>query len=98
LHARWLDYNRRALELGLLVLDGSVDEASIAYRACLQALRDLGCFFDVALAELDFVTLAPDYPAARAGADEAREIFERIGAKPFVDRLEAAMSSGAGVA
>ena len=81
----------------MLLLDGRADEAASSYQDCAHAFKDLGCPFDLALLQLDFVTLAPDHLEARAGADEAREIFERLGAKPFLERLEAALSSASEV-
>jgi hypothetical protein len=43
--------------------------------------------------QLDFLTLAPNHLEARAGAERARRIFGQLGAKPFLERLEAALSS-----
>jgi class 3 adenylate cyclase/tetratricopeptide (TPR) repeat protein len=96
LHTPWLDSNRLVLEAGLHLLDGKTHEAVDRYRDAAQSLRDLSCPFDVALSELDFVILAPDDPKARAAAEEARKIFEQLGAKPFLERLEAALSSSKG--
>ena len=53
----------------------------------------MGEDFEQACTGLDFVLLVgPDEPSARAAADDARVIFERIRARPFLDRLDAAMA------
>ena len=92
-HGAWLSASRNGLEAGLAVLEGRLEEAAAGYRKTEEKLRGLRCFFDLALSKLDFVTLAPNHPEARANAEEAGEIFERLGAKPFLERLEAALSS-----
>ena len=53
--------------------------------------------FDVARISLDFTLLvagdhvAGDYPATREAAVEARAIFEGVRARPYLERLDAAM-------
>jgi hypothetical protein len=44
---------------------------------------------------VDFlVLLGPDEPAAVAAAQEARIVFDRVGARPYLERLEAALAPG----
>jgi class 3 adenylate cyclase/predicted ATPase len=95
LHGPWLTWNREALEAGLLAFQGRADEAAHLYQRSAQELTGLRCPFDCALVQLDFITLLPDHPDAPAGAHEARQIFEGLGAEPFLRRLEAAVSSSA---
>ncbi len=71
--------------------------ALAGYRTALALWRDLGCAWDEALCVIDMATvLDPSLPEVRAAAEAAREILVRLGAVPFVERLDAAMSrSGA---
>jgi len=49
--------------------------------------------WDEALCELDMtVLLDPSDPEVGAAAEAAREIFVRLGATPFIARLDAALS------
>jgi hypothetical protein len=55
--------------------------------------------FEVAMAQLTLVTvLGVADPDARAAVDEARAVFERLGAQPLLDRLDEAMRADAGAA
>ena len=94
LHGPWSDLNRRTIEAGLALFDGRRDEAIDLFSRAIAAWRGLGVPFDLALSELDFIILVGvDNPEARKAADEAREILDGLGAKPFVARLDAAMAS-----
>jgi ATP/maltotriose-dependent transcriptional regulator MalT len=93
LHGTWLEHNQRALEAGVAALDGGADEAAAVYSESVAGLRALGCPFDQALAQLDFVIVAgPAHPEAPAAAAEARAVFDRLGARPFTDRLDEAVA------
>ena len=81
---------RLTAEAGLAALEGRGEEAAETYRSAIEAWRALECTLGLALCELDLVLLlGPDYPHATA-AKEARDIFTRLGAKPFLDRLNRA--------
>jgi hypothetical protein len=55
--------------------------------------------FEAASAALDFVwAVGPDVPEARAAAEEARVVFERVRAKVYLDRLDAVMAGATEVA
>ncbi len=76
----------------IAALDGHPAEALSLYRGALRAWRDLGLAWDEALCVIDMATLLdPTDPEVHAAADAAREILTRLGAKPFLARLEAAM-------
>jgi hypothetical protein len=92
-HGALLDADRHAILAGIAALDGRRPEAVGEYRDALRRYRELGLDFDVAMTGMDFVTLLPDEPEARETADEARRLFERLGARPFLARLEAASSA-----
>ena len=69
------------------------------YRDALRRWRDLGLVFDEALTYIDMATLLDaDEPEVRAAADSAHAILERLGAKPLLVRLEAAMQQASSVA
>jgi hypothetical protein len=86
--------SRRTIAAGVGALTG---EAAVveAYRDAMRIWRELELFFPLALCQLDFVTLAGgDEPDAAAAAAEARQIFERLRARPFLARLDRAMAAG----
>ena len=77
---------------GCAALEGDQGDAMARYRAAMAAWRDLGLAWDEALCGLDMALLLdPAEPEVRAAADSAREILTRLGAKPFVERLEEAI-------
>ncbi|CAN5710480.1 adenylate/guanylate cyclase domain-containing protein [soil metagenome] len=91
-HGAWLDAVRMGLEAGLAALEGRTDEGATHFAEAAKALRDLDVPFDLALTQLDRITvLGADHPDSPAAAEEAHAIFERLGAKPFLERLEAAL-------
>ena len=62
----------------------------------LRAWQGLGLAWDEALCAIDMVTvLDPADPEVRAAADAARTILTRLGAKPMLERLDAAISRSA---
>ena len=61
---------------------------SRAIRDGCPALRDLDSTLELGLSQLDYASLlGPADPVARAAADEARAIFERIDSPPLLERL-----------
>jgi hypothetical protein len=66
------------------------------YRMALRAWGDLGCAWDEAITGVDMaLLLEPADPEVRAVADRSREILVGLGARPFVERLDAAMARSA---
>jgi hypothetical protein len=87
---------RTAVRAGIAALEGRRDEAIAGFRDALARLRAIGEDFELARTGLDFLLLVgPGEPAARAAADEARPIFERVGARPYLERLGAAAAGAA---
>jgi hypothetical protein len=79
----------------LAALEGRRDDAVLGFGRAAAILRELGLEFELARMGIDMlIALGPDDREARAAADEARPILERLGARPYLDRLEAAVSSG----
>jgi tetratricopeptide (TPR) repeat protein len=89
-HAPVSRVNRAAAWAGIAALEGRRDEAIAGYRDALKRYREIGFDFEVARGELDMLMLlGPDLPEARAAAEEARAVFERVGARPYLERLDA---------
>jgi class 3 adenylate cyclase/tetratricopeptide (TPR) repeat protein len=96
-HGPAVEPDRRTIRAGIAALEGRTADALPLYREVLRAWRDLGLAWDEALCGLDMaVLLDPTDPEVRAAADSAREILTRLGAKPFLARLEAAMTRSSG--
>ena len=82
------------IQAGLAALEGRRDEAAAAYRDGIARIRTIGDGFEAARAALDCVLLVgPDHPVSRVLADEARPVFERLRATPYVEHLDAAMTT-----
>jgi class 3 adenylate cyclase/tetratricopeptide (TPR) repeat protein len=87
-------------------LEGRPDEARTGFHDALGRFRDLGFEFQLARTALDMVLLlGPDEPeaqtvepAAQAAVEEARRIFEQLRARPYVAKLDQALSAGRGPA
>jgi hypothetical protein len=80
----------------LAALEGRLAEAIAAYRAARSVLAAGGFTLDAALAALDFVfAVGPDVPEARAAAEEARVVFQRVRAKVYLERLDAVVGLSA---
>jgi hypothetical protein len=96
-HGPAIEADRLTIRASLAALAGSSADALALYRDALRAWRDLGLAWDQALCAIDMATLVdPAEPEVRAAADAAREILVRLGAVPFVRRLDAAMERSPG--
>ena len=94
-HGRAVDVDRMAIAAGLAALDGERSEAIAGYRAAIAGWRDLGLPWDEAVTSIGFVRfLGPDEPEARAAADAARTILERLGAAKVLAILDASIELG----
>lgn len=88
--------SRLAARAGVAALEGRLDEAIAGYREAMSLLRSIGADFPLASLALDFVqVVGGSHPAAREAAAEARPIFERIKARPYLERLDAALAKPA---
>jgi len=77
-------------------LAGRRDDAIPGFRRALASFRKLRRDFELARVALDMVhLLGPDEPEAAAAAEEARAIFERLRAKPYLDQLDIALAAAA---
>ena len=92
-HGSAYDTSRQAMSAGLAALEGRAAEALGAYREALRSWRDLGATFDQALTAIDMAVLLPAGSAELAPiATAARDVLAQLGARPFLERLEAAMA------
>jgi class 3 adenylate cyclase/tetratricopeptide (TPR) repeat protein len=84
---------RFAARAGIAALDGRRDEAIAGYRDALARYRGIGHALELGRTSLDFLRLlGPSDPSVDVAVDEARSIFERIGARAYLDQLDAAMA------
>jgi hypothetical protein len=92
-HGRVASAYRRTVRAGLAALDGNTPDALTGFRGALAEWRDLGCVWRLALTAIVMATvLEPDLPEVRSAADEARGILARLGARPFLERLDELMA------
>ena len=89
---RILALDRRLLRAGLAALDGRPADALREAQAVIAEYERLGLPWRQALGTLMLVaTVGTGDPEVRALAETAREILARLGARPFLERLDAAM-------
>ena len=92
-----LDVDRAVARAGVAALNGRGPEALAGYREALRGYRALGLAFDEAVAVVDMATVLPaperDAPDVGAAIDIARETLARLGARPFLGRLDAASAA-----
>jgi class 3 adenylate cyclase/tetratricopeptide (TPR) repeat protein len=89
LRGEWARNAILALSAGVAGLEGRRDEAAAMFDQAALVWRDLGTRFDLAMTFLDrLIVLGADAEGADALAAEARSIFESLGARPFLSRLD----------
>ena len=92
IHGPAVHAERATIRAGIAARQGDVAEALGRYRDALEAWRDLGLLWDEALCGLDMALLLdPANPEVRAAADASRDILVRLGAVPFIERLDATL-------
>jgi class 3 adenylate cyclase/tetratricopeptide (TPR) repeat protein len=96
-HGRVVEIRRATLRAALAALEGGPADALALYRDALRGWRELRMVWDEALTGIDMATLLePSEPAVHEVAISTREILTRLGARPFLERLELAMTTAAG--
>ncbi len=94
IHGLAIEADRATTRAGIAALEGRSGEALVRYRDALRSWGELGLAWDEALCGLDMALLLdPAQPDVRAAAESAREILVRLGAAPFIERLDRAMAS-----
>ena len=92
-HGPIAELRRATLRAAIAALEGQSVEATSEYVAVIRAWHDLGARWDEALTTIDMATvLDPSLPEVRSAAALARELLARLGARPYLERLDAAMS------
>jgi len=93
IHGLLINARRLSIRAGLAALDGRSADAMALYRDALRGFRDLGLPVDEAFTAIEMAMLLdPADPEVRAAADAARAILTRLRARPFLERLEAALA------
>jgi hypothetical protein len=83
---------RREGEASVAALRGDRNEARAAFADATRRWRELGLEFEAATCALSFARLlGASEPDARAAAEEADALFERLGARPLQERLAEAI-------
>jgi hypothetical protein len=81
------------LVAGLAAMEGRTTEALALYREALRAWEAIDQDWDLAMCGIDMATvLDPSIPDVRAASDRARTIFTRVGAKPYLAKLDALLA------
>jgi tetratricopeptide (TPR) repeat protein len=90
---RGVALERLTIRAGIAALEGRPGDALAMYREALGGWDELGLPWDRALCAIDMATvLDPAEPEVLATASQARATFEQLGARPFLDRLDAALA------
>ena len=88
-----LAQDKASVGAGILALEGRPAEALTLYRETLRGWRALDLAWDEALTVVDMVTfLGPDEADVRTAAEWARATLSRLGAQPYLERLEAGLA------
>ncbi len=89
-----LSLDKRSIAAGVAALEGHMAEALAMYREVLRGWREIGAAFDEALTVVDMVTfLGADEADMRSAAQWARTTLTRLGAQPFLDRMDAGLAN-----
>jgi hypothetical protein len=92
------DARRATLKAGICALEGRTSEALALYRDALRGWRDTHSVWDEALTGVDMAMLLdPAEPEVAAAIKSTRALLERLGARPYIERLDAAVAAGASV-
>lgn len=96
LHGQWMDSVRMTIQAGVLALKGRMEEGAGAYRAAAERWRALDVPFDLALCGVDSALVLDEEHHIPELIEESRGILTRLGAAPFLARLEAAVGRPVG--
>ena len=80
----------------IAALDGRVEDAVDGFRDARARLGEIHLDFDLARVSIDMaVLLGPGHADALTAGEEGRAIFERLGARPYLERLDGALAPAA---
>ncbi len=88
---------RALARAGVAALEGERNDALRDFRSAIAAFEKTGALFQVALTQLDALILLSDEPSIADWADQARERFETLKARPLLERLDEAVAARVGV-
>jgi tetratricopeptide (TPR) repeat protein len=92
-HGPAIEARSLSIRAGLAALDGREADALLLYHDAVRRFRDLGVRLDEALTAIEMATLLdPSQPEVADAVVSARQILTRLGARPFLERLEAAVA------
>ena len=95
-HGPVVEARRITLNAAIAALEGRERDALAGYEEALAAWRSLRIVWEEALTGIDMATvLDPSLPEVRGVIDSTRAILERLGARPYVERLDAVLARGA---
>jgi class 3 adenylate cyclase len=88
--------DRTRIAAGIAALDGRRSDALTGFLEAFRAYQELGLQFDIAAAAVDLAVLLPGIAADSVAAAEhisaGRDTLSRLGAAPYLARLERAVS------
>jgi class 3 adenylate cyclase/tetratricopeptide (TPR) repeat protein len=94
-HGPVVEARRANLRAAIAALEGRTREAQALYRDALQNWRDLKVTWEEALTGLDMATvLDPTDPEVATVIRSTREIMTRLGARPYLEKLESVAARG----
>ena len=92
-HGPVVEARRKTLRADIAALEGDERTATALYLDAIKTWNELKVAWEEALTGLDMATvLDPATPEVAAVAASTRATFERLGAKPYLARLDAALS------
>jgi len=95
-HGRVVEIRRATLRAALAALERGSDALAL-YRDALRGWREVRMVWDEAVTGIDMATLLdPTEPAVSEVTISTREILTRLGALPFLERLELEMATAVG--
>jgi class 3 adenylate cyclase/tetratricopeptide (TPR) repeat protein len=93
-HGRWPEADRFAIRGAIAALEGRRDDALDAFREAIERYRALEMPFELARVLVDMVVaLGPDVPEAAGAGREAQAVLTRLGARPYLAKLETALAA-----
>jgi hypothetical protein len=92
-HGPAITLHKATIRAGIAALEGRASDALAGYREALREWHEAGLPVLEALTAIDMaMVLDGTLPEVQAAGATAREIFGRLGARPFLERLESALA------
>ncbi len=92
-HGPVIEARRQTIQAGIAALQGNGRQATELFLNALSSWRRLKITWEEALTGLDMArVLDPSTPEVAATAESTRQIFERLGAQPYLEMLDKALA------